>query len=76
MGVISKPGGRFGPPETDKPGSETKARSGSAYQSGVKAGFSISGGSSIDAVPVKPKSPVMVGREGVPNTELGEKAVN
>lgn len=76
MGVIGKPGGRFDGPISEKPGSETKARSGKQYQSGVKVGFGIGSGQNLDSPAVSPKAPVMVGKEGMPNTELGEKAVN
>lgn len=76
MGVISKPAGRPGPPTTDTPGKETKARSGKGYQSGVSAGFGLSGGSGIDETPVSAKAPVHVGKEGMPNTDMTHGDVN
>lgn len=75
MSTISKPAGRPGPPQTDTPGTEKKARSDKGYQSGVMVGFGLTGGS-LDEVPVGPKAPVHVGKESMPNTEMGEKSAN
>ncbi len=74
--ALSKPAGRPGPPTNPGIGKEEKARSGSSYQSGAKAGFSINGGSIIDAPAVSASSPVQKGKASMPSTELGEKAVN
>jgi hypothetical protein len=73
--AISKPGGRFGPPSTDTPGKEKKARSDRGYQDGVQVGFGLTGGS-LDPVPVSPKSPVHVGKEGMPDTNMTNGNVN
>lgn len=67
--AITIPTGRPGPPTTDTPGKEKKARSGSGYDSGVKAGFGLSAGG-MDETPVKAKSPVHVGREKLPDMNM------
>jgi hypothetical protein len=45
-------------------------------QSGVQAGFGLSGGSGIDSVPVSPSKSVQVGNEGMPNVNLTNGDVN
>lgn len=72
---ISRPAGRPGPPQDNPPGPEKKARSDSGFQSGVQVGFGFTSGK-LDDIPVKPKSSVHPGKESIPNTEMGEKAVN
>jgi hypothetical protein len=69
--AISKPGGRFGAPDS-KPGGEKKARSDKSYQTGVDAGFSLTGKASFDETAVKAKSPIMVEKGKMPSTN-GDK---
>jgi hypothetical protein len=73
--AISKPAGRPGPPVNPIDPPKAKSRSGSAYEGSARSGFSLNGGSTIDAPAVKPSSPVQPGTESLPSTELGEKAV-
>ena len=74
---IARPAGRPGPPVTPSGlGSEEKARSGSSYQPGSRAGFSIGGGVTLDSNPVSADSPVQKSDSGsLPSTELGERSI-
>ncbi len=73
--AISKPAGRPGPPVNPISPPEVKARSGKSYEGSARAGFSLNGGSTIDAPAVSPQPPVQRGTASLPSTELGEKAV-
>ena len=77
MSNIARPAGRPGPPVSPSGlGGEEKARSGSSYQPGSRAGFSIGGGTTIDGNPVSADSPVQASdSKSLPNTELGERAI-
>jgi hypothetical protein len=69
--AISKPGGRFGAPDST-PGREKKARSDKSYQTGVDAGFSLSGKANFDETAVKAKAPIMVAKDKIPSVN-GDK---
>ena len=77
MSKIARPAGRPGPPVSPSGlGGEEKARSGRSYQPGSRTGFSISGGTTLDANPVSADSPVQASdSKSLPSTELGERSI-